>query len=226
MLNYNNSIKISRPDRFLNSVRHKIVVISLTITLSGFSQSVPNKFSQLSAPIKTWVLLHPFKAKKAQQISIEANRVSDSIKKSNVLDGNASGGQVDAFRHGYWMARLHQEIGKSAAKSLGKAHEKENKLMFEKRKSEDEILPDQPSKKMDLFNNEIGLSLISKDSKTPKSGLLFRVINSVLAGEMKIIKKDKKGNFLRCDGTQIVASELNGKWENEKCLVSSNQSIE
>jgi len=43
-----------------------------------------------------------------------------------LLDGDASGGQVDAFRHAYWMARLHQEIGKRAAFSLGKSHEKEN----------------------------------------------------------------------------------------------------
>ena len=72
------------------------------------------------------MLFHPFKATKALEISKEVNRISDSIKKTNLLDGDASGGQVDAFRHAYWMARLKQEIGESAARSLGKAHEKEN----------------------------------------------------------------------------------------------------
>ena len=48
------------------------------------------------------------------------------MKLSPLLDKDPSGGQVDAFRHAYWMARLNEEIGKNAAKSLGKAHEKEN----------------------------------------------------------------------------------------------------
>ena len=39
---------------------------------------------------------------------------------------------MDAFRHAYWMARLRQEIGKTAARSLGKAHEKENYQTFKK----------------------------------------------------------------------------------------------
>ena len=97
-----------------------------------FSQSSSKSFFDLSGPKRTWVLFHPFKAFKSLRISKETNRVSDSIRKTNLLDGDASGGQVDAFRHAYWMARLHQEIGKSAARSLGKAHEKENYLTYKK----------------------------------------------------------------------------------------------
>ncbi|WP_132791479.1 DUF6973 domain-containing protein [Tenacibaculum skagerrakense] len=187
-----------------------------------FGQSNYAKFKKLSTPKKWWVALHPFKAKKAYLISIEVNRISDSIKKTKLLDGDHAGGQVDAFRHAYWMARLKEEIGASAARSLGKAHEKENYLMYKKRKLEEGLVPDEISSEMDLFNNEVGLSLTSKGNKTPREGLIYRVINAILAGEMKVIKKDEKGSFLTCDGNKITAESLKGKWKNNKCLVPSN----
>jgi hypothetical protein len=187
------------------------------------AQSDFKSFFELSGPKKNWVLRHPFQAKKSLEISKEVILISDSISKTNFLDGDASGGQVDAFRHAYWMARLRQEIGKSAAKSLGKAHEKENHVMFKKRQLEDGILPDEISSEMDLYNNNQGLLLISKNSDISKSGLIYRIINAIHSGKMKIIKKDSKGNFLTCDGDKILADSLKGKWKNNKCLVYSNQ---
>ncbi|MHB0756377.1 DUF6973 domain-containing protein [Polaribacter sp. M15] len=189
----------------------------------SFGQSNHKNFFRLSGPAKKWVLLHPLKAKKALKISLEAKRISDSIQKTNVLDGDGSGGQVDAFRHAFWMARLHQELGKSAARTLGKAHEKENYITFKKKKLEDGVLPDEISSKMDLWNNEQGLKLIKKGSKISKNGLIFRVINAVKSGKLKIIKKDKKGNFLTCNGAKISLQKLLGKWKNNKCLVASNE---
>ena len=79
--------------------------------ISTNAQTNFKSFFDLSRPKKTWVLFHPFKAIKSLEISKEAKRIADSIKKTNLLDGDASGGQVDAFRHAYWMARLRQEIG-------------------------------------------------------------------------------------------------------------------
>ena len=111
---------------------------------------------------KTWVLLHPFKAKKALKISNKAKVLSDSIAKTELLDKDKSGGQVDAFRHAYWMASLHQEIGKFAAKSLGKAYERDNYKIFKKNRLEDGIIPDKASKEMDLFNNKVGLRFTKK----------------------------------------------------------------
>ena len=169
-----------------------------------------------------WVLFHPFKAKKALLISKEANKVSDSIKKSPLLDNDSAGGQVDAFRHAYWMARLRQEIGKSAAKSLGKAHEKENYRTYKERKLEDGVVPDKISSTMDLFNNDIGLSLIRKGSNTSKKGLIYKIINAIQAGKMKVVKKGTKGNFITCDDILISKESLKGKWINNKCLVKSN----
>ena len=199
-----------------------VFLFCLIFTFQTYSQPNLSSFFKLSGPKRTWVIFHPFKAKKSLKISKEAKKVADSIKRTNLLDGDASGGQVDAFRHAYWMARLRQEIGKSAAKSLGKAHEKENYLTYKARKLEDGIVPDRISSEMDLYNNEQGLKLISKGSLSSKNGLIFRIVNAIQKGKMKIILKDKKGNFLTCDGKVILKEALTGKWKNNKCLVDSN----
>lgn len=203
-------------------MKTNISILVIILTTSIYSQSSYKSFFELSGPKRTWVLFHPFKAKKSLEVSKEANKVADSIKKSNLLDGDASGGQVDAFRHAYWMARLRQEIGKSAARSLGKAHEKENYLTFKERKLEDGVLPDEISSKMDLYNNEQGLKLISRRSKVSKKGLIYRIVNAIRIGKMKVIKKDANGLFLTCEGENISMKSLKGKWKNNKCLVNSN----
>ena len=56
------------------------------------------------------------------------------------------------------MARLNQEIGKSAARSLGKAHEKDNYRQFKDQLLEDGVFPDKISSEMDLINNNVGLN--------------------------------------------------------------------
>tara|TARA_R110002049_G_scaffold56399_8_gene155576 strand:+ start:121 stop:738 length:618 start_codon:yes stop_codon:yes gene_type:complete len=199
-----------------------LVLFFFSFSLSMSAQSDLKNFFKLSGPIKTWVIFHPFKAKLSLKISNETNKVSDSIRKTNLLDKDASGGQVDAFRHAYWMARLRQEIGKRAARSLGKAHEKDNYITYKKRKLEDGVVPDEISSEMDLHNNEEGLKLATKGSKVSRKGLIYRIVNAIKTGKMKIIKKDKKGNFLTCEGKIISAEELKGTWKNNKCLVISN----
>lgn len=199
-----------------------ILILLLSMVCKGYSQSSYKKFKKLSAPKRWWVILHPFKAKKALKISLEANKIADSITNTKLLDGDHAGGQVDAFRHSYWMARLNEEIGTSAARSLGKAHERENYLMFKKRKLEEGTLPDEISSEMDLFNNEVGLSLTKKGKKALKQGLIFKVVNAIIAGKMRVIKKNINGAFLTCNGLIITSDSLKGKWINKKCLVESN----
>jgi len=96
------------------------------------AQSNWQQFKNQPGPLKRWALLHPFKAKKAFEISLEVNKVSDSLSKLKVLDGDKAGGQIDAFRHAYWMARLQVELGKCATKSLGKSYEKGNYRSYKK----------------------------------------------------------------------------------------------
>ncbi|PWG05950.1 DUF6973 domain-containing protein [Polaribacter aquimarinus] len=203
-------------------MKKSLSLLVMFVSLNLFSQTGLKDFFKLSPPKRTWVLFHLFKAKKALKTSLKANKIADSIAKTNLLDGDKSGGQVDAFRHAYWMAILRQEIGKSAARSLGKAHEKENYLTFKKNKLEDGVVPDEISSTMDLHNNKEGLKLITRRSKISQKGLIFRIINAIHQGRMKIIKKDKKGNFLTCDGKIISKESLKGKWKNNKCLMASN----
>jgi hypothetical protein len=198
------------------------VIVFLSVTIFTNAQSDFKKFLRLSKPLKGWVLLHPLKAKLALEITEKVIKVTDSIQKTNLLDGDVAGGQVDAFRHAYWMASLRQNIGISASKSLGRAQEKDNYRSFKKRKSEEGVLPDQIASEMDLFNNAVGLALAFKKIRISEKELIRKVIDAIKKGKMKIIKKDKKGSFLTCKGALIDAAELKGKWRNNKCLVFSN----
>ena len=186
------------------------------------AQSNWQQFKNQPGPLKKWALLHPFKAKKAFKISLEVNKVSDSLSKLNVLDGDKAGGQIDAFRHAYWMAKLQTELGKCAANSLGKSSEKGNYRSYKKNRKEDSILPDKMSSEMDLFNNNIGLTFSKKNDGRSVIGLQYKIINAILEGEMKVMKKDEKGNFLSCNGDILHLVQLK-KWENSKCLISSNK---
>jgi hypothetical protein len=204
--------------------KHLLFMLLVFLSTQFSAQSNWNRFWKESGPIKKWVVLHPFKANKALKISMEANRVSDSIAKTPLLDSDIAGGQVDAFRHAYWMARLHQEIGKCAARSLGKAHERANYRAFKKYQFENDIFPDKASREMDLFNNKSGLSFTKKGVFRSKNGLMYKIANAILKGDLKIIKKDTSGNYLTCDNKIIPPEELLHVWENGKCIVASNSS--
>ncbi|WKD85327.1 hypothetical protein KCTC32516_00667 [Polaribacter huanghezhanensis] len=199
-----------------------LIFYCVLFSLQGFSQTDWQAFKKLSCAEKTWIIFHPFKAKKAFKISKEAQRVSDSIAKTPLLDGDKRSGQVDAFRHAYWMARLHQEIGKNAALKLGKAHEKSNYQQYKKGQLEYGEVPDKISSEMDLFNNTVGVTYTEKGIPYPKNGLIYRIVNGILAGNYKVIKKDKKRNYVTCDDQIISQKDLKGKWKNEKCLINSN----
>ena len=198
----------------------------LIVTICGYSQSASKGFKTLSSPEKCWVIFHPFKAKRAYRLSLEAKHVSDSISKTNLLDKDGNGGQVDAFRHAYWMATLAQEIGKNSAKSLGKAHERGNHKQFKKGKLEDGTVPDKPSSDMDLFNNDFGITLYKNNKKASKEQFITLLVQHIQNGNLKILKKDTYGNYQDCEGNSIPKKELKGIWETSKCLIDSDQKTE
>jgi hypothetical protein len=73
---------------------------------------------------------------------------------------------------------------------------------------------------MDYFNNNIGVDI---GEMTTNFDLKGTVVESVKDGRCKIIKTDELGNFLDVEGNVITPEVLKGKWENNKCLVNSNQ---
>lgn len=188
----------------------------LLLVLPSFAQ---NKTEKISCSEKWWVIWHPFVAKKAYRITLEARKVTEEVKKDSVLVGSGNGYQIDAFRHAYWMATLTKEIGWRRARSLGRAHEKGNYRDYKKRRNEDGVIPDEISSEMDLHNNFIGIQI---GKITVSENLKTVVIQSIIDGKCKVIKSDSKGNYLDCEGNTISPENLKGKWKNNKCLVNSN----
>lgn len=200
----------------------KILCFIVFFVFQGMhSQSYFQKFKDLSSPKKTWVIFHPFKARKAFNVTNEAKKFIDSIAKTKILGIRGTGTRFDAFRHSFWMAYLGQNIGINAAKSLGEAHEKENFLYYQENKLEDGSLPDKPSMEMDLHNNEVGLSLINKNIKYSKKELFKKVINAIDNGEALLLKRNHKNRYVTCSGKLISKDSLR-IWDNKKCLIKSN----
>ena len=210
----------------LNNTVIRLILVVL-ITVFSFqkieAQSTLKQFFKLPHPEKCWVMTHPFKAKRALKISKEARQKADSIANTPTLNGDKNGGQVDAFRHSYWQARLTQTIGKRASYKLGKAHEKGNYIYYKRHKLEDGTIPDKISTDMDLFNNSVGIGVTSENKNLSKTEIETILISKIKNGYLRIIAKDKNGNFLDCNGNIIDKNNLKGKWENNKCLVKSNQ---
>lgn len=180
------------------------------------------KFMQLHYPEKIWVILHPFSAKKALEIGIHARDIALEKRNDPDLDGDYNGGQVDAFRHGYWMALLTQEVGAFNARWLGKAHEKSNYLDFKHKALEEGSLPDYTACEMDLKNNETGVSIGRLYPKEPEKELQAIVKKKILEGKFYIIKKNTAGEFLNAEGEVIPPEHYTGLWHNPKSLVPSN----
>jgi len=201
----------------------KYFMLIIILLYTSCSPQLRHSFSKVSSPEKTWVVLHPFKAKKAFILSKEAERITDSISRIGNIGKDNNGGRSDAFKHSFWMARLTQGIGKRAALSLGKAHEKGNYKSYKKRKLEDGSLPDKQSSDMDLFNNDVGIKVGSADKKQPKRILIQQLLDSLLIGKLRVLLKDSVGNFLDCHGNIISLDSLQGKWDTKKCLVPSNK---
>jgi hypothetical protein len=198
----------------------RCLVIFFLLSPATFSQTP--SFKKLSCPEKRWVLFHPFAAKKAYRITVEARTVSKQMEKDSLLDHDADGGQVDAFRHAYWMGRLVQEMCWRKVKRLGKAHERGNYLDYKKHRIREEIFTDSIASAMDLFNNHVGLEAGRKNKSLSADEMKKLIVKKILDGEMKIILKDKNGNSLDCERKVLDLKIYSGKWNIPRCLVESN----
>lgn len=189
-----------------------------------FAQSARKGFQHLSRPEKHWVIAHPFIAKKAFHCTERARFVTDSLQKNNMLkDGN--GGQLDAFRHAYWMALLTQNISAKKAVQLGKAHEKGNYLDWKKGMKEDSARADSMMCEMDLKNNLSGIDIgksFRNDSASNKISLVEKVLQADKLGKLVIIKKNAAGQFVDEKGRIIILANYEKKWFVPKVLVRSD----
>jgi hypothetical protein len=179
------------------------------------------EFHKLSCPEKRWVIFHLFIAKKTFRLTQQARAVAKKVAQDPLLDGDENGGQVDAFRHAYWMALLSQHICWRKARRLGIAHEKGNYREFKKHQLEEGALPDSAAGAMDLFNNNVGIEIGRANKKLSEEELRKAVRDSVLAGKMQIIRKNKNGEPFDCDGNKIDLQKYQHQWNIPKCLVKS-----
>jgi hypothetical protein len=187
----------------------------------GFSS-----FFRLSRYEKWWVISHPFVAHRAFKITNEARLETEIVLNDSLLDHDPFGGQVDAFRHSYWMARLAQEMRWKKALRLGKAHEKGNYLDFKKKRRDEEgLLPDSVSGAMDLFNNQVGVSIGCNLKAATKAELITEIKSAIRSGKMKVIRKNSAGKSMKCNGEIINDAEFVNIWNIPKCLVSSDFGI-
>lgn len=181
------------------------------------------KILHLSFPEKCWVVFHPFIAKKCFHLTQKALNETEKLKQDTILDGDWNGGQVDAFRHSYWMALLSQKIKTKKAEKLGNAHEKGNYIDFKKHRLEESQMPDSLSTVMDLYNNKIGIATGCGNKGKNEEQLRSIIISLIHEGRMKKLLKDLSGNYLDCSGNKIDMKQWKGKWSIPKCLVNSNQ---
>ena len=196
-------------------------IIMIAMLFQGKCQQLDSGFSALSSPEKWWVIWHPFKAKKALDVSLKTLSITDSIKKAGLIGTDMNGGRLDAFKHTYWMVVLSKNIGPKAANSLGNAHEKGNYKTFKNGGKEDGYLPDKAASDMDLHNNKAGIHIYSQNEQEPEHVMIDLVISALYKGTLRMIKKEGS-NFLNCDGYVIDPSVLIGTWENEKCLIPTS----
>lgn len=207
--------------KYWSSLAFCFLIAGIFRSHSQTEQSPCTRFKRLSLPEKCWVILHPFIAEKTWRISEHTKEIANKIN-DTLLDGDAAGGQSDAFRHAFWMASLCQEINWIRAYCLGKAHEMGNYIEFKQGKPEDGFLPDKASTEMDLFNNKYGILIGQKNKKISEEQLILLIKNSILNGELRVIKKDSLGNSLNEAGEIIEEKDWNGKWQNQRVLVRSD----
>jgi hypothetical protein len=177
---------------------------------------------RVSCPEIMWAVTHPFVALKAIRLTKISLGISESMRADTTLDGVWIGGQLDAFRHAYWMAMLAQKIKPKKVIKLGHAHEKANLLDYKKGRLEETAVPDSSNGAMDCFNNARGVMLGCENRKASPEELKQIIINDILAGNMKIISTDAHGNFLDCSGKVIDLDHWKGKWDIPKCVISSD----
>lgn len=167
---------------------------------------------------------HPFSAIKLKKITPHCFKTFNRQALKLELDSFNNGGKLDAYRHAFFMAAYAQKIPVRKLRALGRAHEKTNYRQFLQKLNEDGELPDSLSSVMDLFNNELGLSIGRRYRDLNLEELSRIVITELINGEGLIIKRTSKGVYLTCADQPLDLREYRGNWYIPKCLVRSDYS--
>jgi hypothetical protein len=197
----------------------KKIVFLICIVLqsvSGISQT-----PSLSVYEKRWALRHPVAALRIKNISrLLLPLYLDTLARER-LDRYASGGQLDAFRHVFYMAAFAQKIDVDKLRELGWAHEKANYEQFKRGGQEEGELPDSLGSVMDLANNELGFKIGARYKEASLTELRSLVVQAVWEGKATILLRNNRGKYVDCWGREIPEEELR-RWNTPKCPGSSS----
>lgn len=180
----------------------------------------------VSRPEQVWSIFHPFKAKKVLTSARRSIAVTDSLQKAGTLT-DKDGGQLDAFRHSYWMALLINEgMKENVVRKIGARHEKGNYLGFKKGKLEEGARPDSMMCVMDLRNNESGIAAGKRyrDGER-KISLIEMLINEIWNGNMAIMRKNERGEYLDANSNVIDPAKYASQWYIPKVIVKSDMIV-
>ncbi len=198
-----------------------LFIVMGQIRLLG-QEGIVKRFKQMHKAEKYYILFHPAAALKAYPLTVLAQNKTQEMLKDKDLDTDENGGQVDAFRHSFWMALLTQEIGAKKARKLGKAHEKAAYEDYLRLQNEDGVIPDFKASFMDLKNNEEGIHIGEQNPEASPEALTQIIKKEILDGKLWKLKKDANGNYYDHFEKLIPFSEWHGKWVNDKALVPSD----
>ncbi|MDP2385924.1 MAG: hypothetical protein Q8M29_06115 [Bacteroidota bacterium] len=177
-------------------------------------------FKQLGKNEKKWVYKHPFAALKIKKVKKGCDAFYAGMKNNPDLDTYENGGKLDAYRHMFYTLMFTTKVKERKVISLGIAHEKDNYLMFLKNQKEEKELADSISCEMDLLNNMEALNVIQKMQREISFEKASQAcVNHIKTGYAYFIKRNEKGNYVRCDGSIINMKEYAGKWDIPKCLI-------
>lgn len=188
----------------------------LLLTLSGKLMS--QGFEEL-----VWATLHPRAAIKVNKLKQNADPVYNRYVKLAIPDSFSSGGKLDAFRHVFYMSVFTQAIKANTIKKLGKAHERKNIRAAKKRKLEDGEIASLVASEMDLFNNELGISIGPVNKQLSLEALAELAINAIERGEARILLRNCKGQYQTCEALSKSLKTVTTLAAQAPCLVPSNQ---
>lgn len=182
----------------------------------------PGAWCKLSGPEKCWTFIHPFIAASVFKWSVESDREAHRFVELNFPFCDFSGGDADAYRHAYVMARLAARWPEKKIRSLGMAHEKGNYRFYKKHRMEDGVLPDSLGSVMDLHNNHVGIEIGSNRRHEKKEILEEKILEALKNG--RLLKFSKSGQiFLDCIGLPVIGRDTLQEWSRPGCLVPTGQ---
>lgn len=199
------------------SMTHKITLFFLFVHLFHFSYSQKPSVYEFK-----WAFWHPLAALKVKKITKKCDKEVSRIALVTQLDSFNNGGKSDAFRHSFFMAAYTQKIKVKKLRKLGEAHEKGNYRQFLRSRLENGEVADSLGTAMDLFNNELGFKIGFANKKTSLEMLSGIIISEIKTGKAVIMKRDRHGNYLDCEGKPVNPGVYIQKWFIPKCLVASD----